>query len=672
MSQAEALLAMGAVEEAAGLINHPLLVGRLDEATHDLRHRVGTAVRQQGDEEFFEGFGHHREGRITEAVTHYQRALSLNPGLASAACNLGAAFEALGRPDEAEYFYRQALAIRPDHTDALFNLAAYLARDARSEEALDLYEQVCALSPDFAEGHNNRGATLNELGRFVEAAEAHQSAVAIRPDFAEAWYNLGNDWRDIGDISQSVHCYQRSIELKPDLGEAHNALGNVIKTLGRIDDALDHYRRALDLDPLSVQAHTNLLVATLYHPNMSDAERFAMHRDFEARHAAIIQPTEPEFTNFPDPDRRLRIGYVSANLYNHPSARNLLPLIEAHDRDRFDLYFYADLRTPDAMTRRFQDQATGWRLTQGKSDAAVARMIRDDDIDVLVSLAGHFDENRPLVAAYKPAPIRVSFHDPVTSGLGANQYLITDPVLTPRGISERFTERPLRLPAYYIHVPVDVSPEVTPPPMLERGYPTFGSFNNPAKLSDPTLRLWARLMAAVPEARLRLKYRDWFSADSLATRVLGFMAEQGVGAERVELRSSADSRADHMAQYADIDVALDPFPFTGSTTTFEALWMGVPVVTLPGPTMVSRWSASMLRVLRLPQLIAASADNYVDICRRLANSPEELSELRFGLRVRSEAAFIANPRRRARQLERLYRAVWRRWAAQARGTGLGG
>jgi protein O-GlcNAc transferase len=310
------------------------------------------------------------------------------------------------------------------------------------------------------------------------------------------------------------------------------------------------------------------------------------------------------------------------------------------------------------MTEQLRTLTDEWRWTIGLGDAELAAQIRQDRIDVLVLLATRLDKGRPLLAAHRAAPVQVSFHDPGTSGLAAMQYLIADRVLVPSRPVERFTERVIRLPSFYIHAPIDNAPEVAVLPAAGRGYVTFGSFNNPAKVNDRVLALWGDVLRAVPHSRLKLKFKNWFANPGVYGRVLKGL---GVDPDRVEFGLTDTAQSDHMALYAEIDIALDPFPFTGSTTTFEALWMGVPVVTLLGEMMVGRWSASMLHALKLDELIANSPARYVEIASTLAGDLARLSALRAGLRDRLRGSPLTDGQGRARQMGRVYRALWRRW-----------
>jgi len=396
----------------------------------------------------------------------------------------------------------------------------------------------------------------------------------------------------------------------------------------------------------------------LYDPALDEGARWEIAEGFETVYAApIYERPAAAFANAREEGRRLRVGYVSSDLYEHPVGRNLELVLGHRDRERFAVTCYADVARPDGMTERLRAAVDHWHPIVGLSDEQVAGLVRGDGIDVLVILAGRFDRNRPLVAAYRAAPVQVSFHDPGTSGLKAMNYLIADPVLVPKGTKERFSERVVRLPSFYVHAPLG-GPEVGALPLSGHGHVTFGSFNNPAKVNEEVLRVWGEVLRAVPGSRLKLKFKNWFGNAGLRDRVL---AGLGVEGSRVEFVAGEASREEHLRLYNEVDVALDPFPFTGSTTTFEALWMGVPVVTLLGERMAGRWSASMLTAVKLPELIACDAGEYVAKVAGLAADTNRLADLRRTLRRRVAASPLCDGRGKARQVERLYRALWRRW-----------
>jgi predicted O-linked N-acetylglucosamine transferase (SPINDLY family) len=413
------------------------------------------------------------------------------------------------------------------------------------------------------------------------------------------------------------------------------------------------------MHPERVGLWRNRIAAVLYDPKRDEQHHHDLLRRFAERFAGI--PPARAATKR-DPERRLRVGYVSSDLIDHPIARNLEPVLANRDRARFETIVYAEIAQPDARSTRLQGLVDGWRQTVGLTDGQLAEIIRADAIDILVCLATRLDKGRPLIASHGAAPVQVSFHDPGTSGVPGMDYLIGDPVLTPRGGAERFSERVVRVPRFYVHAPLEGSPGVGPAPSIGNGYVTFGSFNNPAKLNDGVLGLWGEVLRAVPGSRLQLKFKNWFGNAGLRERMIKGV---GVAGERIRFGVEDVGTGAHVGLYNGIDIALDPTPFTGSTTTFEALWMGVPVVTLLGSTMAGRWSAAMLGAVGLGDLIAKSREEYVAIAARLAGDQGRRTALREALQGRVAGSSLCDGRGRARQIERLYRALWRRWCASA-------
>jgi predicted O-linked N-acetylglucosamine transferase (SPINDLY family) len=357
------------------------------------------------------------------------------------------------------------------------------------------------------------------------------------------------------------------------------------------------------------------------------------------------------------------VGWLSCDFRNHPVARNLQPVFAGLDRRRFEAVCFADVPAPDATTEWFRGTAAAWHSTIGLDDGDVAKLIRSERIDIMVFIAGRFDTNRPQVASWRPAPVQVSFHDPATSGLATMDYLIADPVLAPPSRREYFTERVVRLPSYYIHAPLAGAPDPGPLPAASAGHVCFGSFNNPAKVNARTLAVWAEILRRLPDARLLLKYQNWFDSSLLRDRIYRQLGADV--ASRVDFCVARDRLEEHISLYRQIDIALDPFPFTGSTTTFEALSMGVPVVSLAGENMAARWSASILHALKLDELIGRTPEEYVTKAVALASDAARLAELRATLRARVAASPLCNGKLRARQMERLFRTFWRQWCGQS-------
>ncbi len=538
------------------------------------------------------------------------------------------------------------------------------ALGVQGKDALLALQQAAALLPDDVDAHNNLGNTLQDLGEFEGAVASYRRAIEIKPDFVSAQYNLGIALSALGRADEAVESYHRALAIKPDYAEALSNLGNAQRDLGQHDSAMSYYLRALAIKPDCLDANRAYLTALLYHPNITVERLFDEHIAFAERTCAALGGFGQPTFNSRNARKKLRIAYVSSDFRNHPVGRNIRPLLERHDRCNFEVYLYGDVKRPDSMTDWFKSMADSWCSIVGISDAAAAEIIRRDEIDILVLLAGRFDDNRPLIAAYQPAPVQVSFHDPATSGLKEMSYLLVDRMLSPRDTVERFTERIVHLPTYYVHAPMERTPDVSPLPARKKGYITFASFNNPSKVNEQVVILWSRVLQAVPGSKLILKYKNTFGNAKVRQRYVELFQAQGIEAHRLELANADEAVEQHLARYAEVDIALDPFPFTGSTTTFEAVWMGVPVVTLLGDHMVARWSGSMLKKLKLDALITHSEAEYVEIAQHLAQNLDQLELLRAGLRERVAQSPLCDERGRARQIERVYRWMWAKWCAE--------
>lgn len=644
-------------------------------------------------------FAHHQSGRMVEAEEQYRlilereptqadvwqlsgalaaqsghpdlaaqrllRAMALSPESPTHLLPASAVFNAVGRPDVGEILLRRALRLRGDIVEALHQLCERLGRQGRYAEAISLARVQSLLAPDAVGPILEVGAMSGQIGRIEEARTALHRAARLDPTGGAA-FNLA--WLDAMDAKRHDRAVTRlslTLAANPTHIDALHNLGCGLLNLSRPGEAAIWLARANRLAPHRVDVVNAITSAGLYLP-LPDAEPcFQAARAFEERFLRPIYPPDPAHANWPDPNRRLRVGYLSTDLHStQPVARNLEPVLRAHDRERFELFVYSDTPILGSTVERFQALSSGWRMVSGLSDEALAQGIRSDGIDILVVLAGHFDGNRLSVCAHRPAPVQISHHDVATSAMPVIDALIVDRVIGARPLSERFTERLMRLPSYVIMAPPDDPPPLTPPPLLRNGFPTFGCFNNPAKMSNATLDLWARVLNATPNARLRLKYQKHYDAPACRARILDRLVAGGVDPTRVEfLPGSLNSVSEHLALYDGVDVALDPFPFSGSTTTFEALFMGVPVVTLPQPRLVARWSASILTTVGLTAFIADSFNDYIAIALRAATDPQGLTALRAELRERVLTSSLCDAPRMARHLERVYRALWRRWCA---------
>jgi predicted O-linked N-acetylglucosamine transferase (SPINDLY family) len=602
------------------------------------------------------GLAYRVAGKLEDAERVLRESLALAPANAKTWSELGRVLHALGNLTDAEFALGQAVAQQPGSAETHFNHANVLKEMGRPVEAQRSYAMALSLQPSFPECHNNHGIVLAELGRTNEAERSYRIALALRPTHALAWNNLGNLLRETGRHEEAEDCYRRTVELAPLLAEAHTHLGNSLLDLGRLNEAEQSYRRAVELDPASPRVRSNLLLFLNYVPGRGPVALLEEHRRYGAlfRSAGRRAP----HPNARDPERRLRIGYVSGDFREHSVATFLMPVLVHHDRGRFEITCYHNFSRADATTDRLRAQVDRWRDVYGYGDDELERCIRADGIDLLVDLSGHTAYHRLSVFARKPAPVQISYLGyPAPSGLAAMDYRITDDVADPPASADAgYSERLLRLPRpMWCYGPADCEAAVSP--AEEHEGVMFGSFNYFAKLNPGVIALWSHLLARVPQARLVLtRVPGPRTAAALQER----FARAGVAPERLELHGIVP-RNRLRRLYAAVDIGLDPFPYAGTTTTCDALWAGVPVVTLTGETTAARSGASLLRAVGLGDLVASSTEQYVEIAAALARNVSRRIELRSQLREQMRRGPLMDAPGLAKSLEGTYREAWRRW-----------
>lgn len=605
-------------------------------------------------------------GRYAEAEPAYRSVLRDDPKIEGVHVNLGNALVAMRQYEAACIQYQCALRTNAEDVQAHFGLIRALLHLGRYDDAMAAVEAAppggSGEARDFAEIFVRIGVEVQQRGHTQEAVTWFEKALARDAELAPTHFNLGLARQQQGRLTEAAACYKTALKLDPRYMEPRKNLAILQLLLGYPGDAIATYREGVTVRPDVSDFQRCLVAATCYDPGWSNDARYAEARRF-AEVYGRRQPGPAPYGNSRDPARRLRIGYFSSDLREHPIGRNIEPLLLYRDKAQYEVFAYSEVRKPDDMTAHLRTLTDVWRSTVGQTDEDVAAQMRSDELDILVLLAGHLDDNRPSVCAFRPAPIQLSFHDVTTSALDCVDYLIGDRVVCPSSGGERFTERVIRLPSIYAHEPIADAPAIGPLPCRSAGHVTFGCLNNPSKLNGAILGLWGRILQAVPGSRLALKFRRWFLTPELQARVTVALAARDIDPTRVEFLGGDDRRADHLEIYNRIDIALDTYPFAGSTTTFEALWMGVPVVTLMGGNMMSRWSGSMLKVLALDDLVTETPDSYVRTVAELAADHDRLASLRSGLRERILRSPLVDGRRRARQVERVYRAMWRRWCA---------
>lgn len=561
------------------------------------------------------------------------------------------------------------MAIGPGDLPALMRAAqdAVGRNDAAAAERA--FAGLVRLRPQDAQLHFNHARALSDLGRLDAAEAALRQALKLMPDLAPANTNLGNLLTRAGRLDEAEPFLQRAVRLQPAQWRPHFNLATLQQRAGQTGLARQSVDRALALAPDAVEAHQLRLLLALYADGTGDAELFALHRQAAAAIARQAGPPIARLGNDRDPERRLRVGYVSPDLRAHSVSYFIAGILKAHDRRQVEVFCYADIERADAVSEMLRGRADHWRQTRPLGPDQLAAQIQADGIDVLVDLAGHTRDNRMLLFARKPAPVQASWIGyPATTGLDTVDIRFTDAIVDPPGQSEVYhSETLVRLePCFLAYEPPADAPEVGDCPALRGEAPVFGSFNNIAKLSPATVETWAALLAAVPEARLVIKSSGVADRRSFAW-FTGILAQRGVAADRIEVLPYARSLADHLALYRRLDLALDPFPYNGTTTTCEALLMGVPTVALRGPPgrHAARVSESLLGAVGLGHLIAADPAAYVALAAAAIRDRESIGALRQSLRPRFLASPLCDAPALTRQVEAAYRQFWRQWCRRS-------
>ena len=599
-------------------------------------------------------------GRVQESVQEYSRLVAAYPEHAGGQDGLGSALLQLNKLNEAIEAYRRAIALKPDYAEAYSNLCYALRLRGKYSEAVAAGERAVALKPDFVDARNNFGTALHLDGQHDRAIDQYRQAVAMRPEFVQAWYNLGGALQSINRLDEAIEAYQKALSLKPDYAEVHGNLGNALKDMGRLDEALASYQKATSLKA-ECKAADNFLFGIHFHEAFGPKEIYREHARWNRIYARPLAGEIRPFSNNRDPERKLRIGYVSPDFNVHPVGRFFLPLLEHRDRERFHVTCFSDVAHPDWMTSKLHGLADDWRETLGMSDGQIAEQVRSDGIDILVDLTMHAEGARLLVFARKPAPVQVTYLAySSTTGLETMDYRLSDPYLDPPGTDEAdYSEKTVRLPHTYwcYQAPVE-APAVNALPAFTRGHVTFGCFNNYSKVSPAVLTTWCELLKRVPESQLVVFSRE----GAHRQRAIDLVTRQGIDPSRFQFVGPVVT-AEYFKRYHEIGIALDPFPYPGGTTTCDALWMGVPVVTLSGRTAVSRGGASILSNLGLKQLIATDRDQYVSIAAALAGDLPRLSRLRATLRDRMRLSPLMDGPQFTRDVEAAFRTMWRTWCS---------
>jgi protein O-GlcNAc transferase len=604
-------------------------------------------------------------GRFAEAAVEYQQVLRDRPDFAAAYNNLGIAQQKQGLLEPAVANYSRAIELQPQYADAYINLGAALESLGRNDESLVQCERAAQLDPNSAAAHYNRANALHALHRLDEALVSYRRAIELDPHYALAYLNQGNSFKDSGRLDEAAASYRQALAVDANCSDAMTNLGLSFHLQGRMTEALSCYRQSLQLNPSDHGTHGNLVLALNYDPTIDARTLLTEHLRWAEMHARPWGDAPPvlQFDNDRDPNRQLRIGYVSPDLRNHPVPSFFEPVLRNHDPKQVEIFVYAEVGSPDATTARLRALIPNWRSTCGLSDDQMTELVRRDRIDILVDLAGHTGHNRLTVFARHPAPVQVTWLGyPNTTGVASIDYWLTDSICDPEDEPPLAAEKIVRLPdSLGCFLPASNAPAVVPLPARETGHLTFGSLHTLAKLNSQVLDLWSRILRELPDARL-LMYRDTLGG-SARDYFLEQFATRGIEASRLDLRHKLSPGQRHLSLYDEIDISLDAFPWCGHTTACESMWQGVSMITLLGNRHAGRMVASVLSQVGLTDWIASDPDAYFRLAIDWAARLDDLSHLRSTLRQRMADSPLCNAPRFTRALENAYRHMWQTWAS---------
>jgi len=630
------------------------LSGRLAEAAA-IYEQVLAQKPDHADALHLSGVAAHQTGRHETAVRLIEKAIAVTPKIAMFHYNLGAARHAMGQYEEAIGSYRQALALNPDYAEAYSNMGNSYLSLRKTKEAIACHQQAIRLKPDFADAYNNLGTVFNQLRRFEDALSCFQKVLELNPACFEVLHNIGNVYKEESRLSEAAAWYRKALVIHPGHPEVLNNLGYVLQTQGKIPEAVVCFETAVQNKPDYAAAHSNRLFALNNIDHKNQDFLFQQHLAWDAQHGSGKKHASNSFSFSSDVVEKIHIGYVSPDFREHSVAYFIEPILMSHDRSRFSVTCYSDVPYPDDVTLRLKNLGWQWRDTFGVSDAQMFEQIRGDRIHILVDLAGHTANNRLTLFAQKPAPVQVSYIGyPNTTGLQAMDYRITDAIADPPGLTDHlYMEKLIRLPGSFLcYRPSPDAPDVSNLPAIENGGMTFATFNSRAKITDQTIQVWAAILHAIPGARLILKalaLADTETRQLLSNRFEIF----GIPPGRIAMVGHVPKK-DHLSMYQQVDVALDTFPYNGTTTTCEALWMGVPVISLVGDAHVGRVGASILTHVGLDDFIADSAEMYIQKAVFWSRKLPELNTIRQELRDKMRTSPLTDAVFLTRSLETVY------------------
>ena len=598
-----------------------------------------------------------RKYNYKDAITYVEKALALEPENSIILNNYAFVLKEKGRKLDAKQTFKKALSINPNNFEALLGLGRLLTELGDYDTCRELFQKAIELKPDYYAPYASMGISYYNTSN-LEAIKWFDKALSLNPEADDVYSLRGYALNILGKTEEAEKSLRKAIELREDNADYHQNLGNVLMVQAKITEALEHSKRAVELNPNNNLAFSNILLYMHYIPQSTREDIWSLHQTF----SKMFEPQDLNlrpYLSAPRRDRKIRIGLVSSDFRKHSVAYFVEPLLANKDSNNYEYYTYANVKTPDRVSQRISDLSTKWQSILQLSDVEAAELIRHDQIDILIDLGGHTADNRLRLFFLKPAPIQVSWLGyPDTTGLKSIDYRLADEYAEPEGSENFSSEKIIRLPGgFHCYSAYADSPEVSPPPSLEKEYVTFGSFNNFAKCSTETIFLWSEILKNVPNSRIVLKALS-LGDEYVQEHAYSMFKSFGVERERITMLPRTKGLREHFMNYNNIDIALDTYPYNGTTTSCEAMWMGVPVISLFGPNHASRTGLSLLSHVDLQQLAAATPEEFVNKAVALALEEDLRTELRSTMRQRLLHSPLLNADNFTREFEAAMSAIW--------------
>ena len=599
----------------------------------------------------------HKKNNFQEAEKLYKEILKINSGHFESIFLLGTLSIAIKNYDKAIQLLKEAILIQPKHAQSHNNLGAAYKELGKTEEAMSYYQKAISINSDYADAHNNLGIIFNELGEIQKAITCYQKAINIKPDYADAHYNLGNALHKLNKHQESIKSYEKVIEINPIYAAAYYNLGNALSVLGEFKKAISYYQRAINSEKNHIFAYNNMLFTLLY---LEDADpKFCLSQAKEFRSSLkLINDDLLQKYRFDTKPKKLRVGFVSGDLREHPVGFFLLNTIKNLKNKNLELFAYSNYKIKDKINIKLKSHFTNWREIESQSNMDVINIIRKDKIHILIDLSGHSDKNRLPIFINKPAPIQATWISyPGTTGIPEIDYIIGDQFVTPENESKHFAEKIFRLPNMWLSfTPPDFDVKISELPAIKNRYITFGSFNHLSKINKKVIFLWSKILKSVPNSKIFLKTKQ-LNDIYLKKKIIDEFKKNGIDLNSIILEGGSP-RNELLDSYNKVDIALDPFPYSGGVTSLEAIWMGVPVLTKKGFRFVSHTTESINHNSGMSDWVANNENDYVEKAIKFSDNLKLLTKINKNLRQTALKSPLFDSTVFAEQLNNAFWEMW--------------